>query len=406
MRAKTVLQVATLAALACAAASACAQSIRPSYAYPPERLDDRGHVQLGTTPFFATPYVGVAAGYDDNLFFSHSNKQTSSTYMLSPGVRIDGRSPNKVLQLTYRGQAAHYTSSNEDDYVDHLLDGQFDWALTSRNFLRLGAAYIRSHDPRGSTDRPLLGNPDKYRLVSPSAMYAFGAPGAQGRIELYGSASERRYLNNHETTVLSDRDTREAGGAFYVRVMPRTYLVAEARQTDIRYKAPGSPQSADERRYFGGVTWEATAATYGTIKLGTLRRDFAGSFYPDESARNWEAEVSWSPRTYSKFDLYTVRTTTEATGLGSFILTSITGVTWTHAWNSRVTSAVLLRYQKDQYQQFDRVDDTKSLGFKVGYRFRRWLTLGAEYAHTKRDSNLEQFQYDRNFYLLTATASM
>jgi hypothetical protein len=64
------------------------------------------------------------------------------------------------------------------------------------------------------------------------------------------------------------------------------------------------------------------------------------------------------------------------------------------------------RYTKDDYQGFDRNDKTMILGLKAGYKFRRWLTLGAEYTHTNRDSNLENFDYNRNFYLLSLTASM
>ena len=33
---------------------------------------------------------------------------------------------------------------------------------------------------------------------------------------------------------------------------------------------------------------------------------------------------------------------------------------------------------------------------------RRWLVVGADYTWTQRDSNLN-FDYDKNFYLLTAT---
>ena len=54
-----------------------------------------------------------------------------------------------------------------------------------------------------------------------------------------------------------------------------------------------------------------------------------------------------------------------------------------------------------EYQGFDRQDEIKSLGLKVGYRFRRWLTLGAEYTRTRRDSNRPEFEYDKNLYLLT-----
>ena len=66
----------------------------------------------------------------------------------------------------------------------------------------------------------------------------------------------------------------------------------------------------------------------------------------------------------------------------------------------------MLRYQHDDFQDGGRTDEIKSIGLKVGYRMRRWLTLGAEYDYTHRDSNQTQFEYDKNLYLLTATASM
>jgi hypothetical protein len=406
---KNKLRTGLAVAAAAAALGALAQTplIRPSYQYPPVApAGGPAQIQVGSTPFFFTPSLGVAAGHDDNVFLSHADQKSSTLYVASPGFKLDARSTNKVLQLSYQAQVGRYTDSHEDDYVDHAATGQFDIALGSRNFLRLGLDAIRGHDPRGSTDRPLSSGPDEYRLINPYATYALGAPGAAGRVELYANRADRRYLNNRDTTEASDRDVRNVGGTFYWRAMPKTYLLVEARDTDIDYaRAPGARFSANERRYFGGVSWEATAATTGTLKVGRLKRDFKSEL-PDESASSWEGTVTWAPRTYSKFELYTVRTTTESTGLGAFILTTLTGVTWNHAWNSYFSTGVDLRYQKDQYRGFDRLDETKSLGFKVGYRFRRWLTIGGEFTHTMRDSNIPAFEYDRNIYLLTATASL
>ncbi len=154
-----------------------------------------------------------------------------------------------------------------------------------------------------------------------------------------------------------------------------------------------------------GVTWEATAATTGTFKVGRLKKEF-DSGKPSFSGTGWEGTITWAPRTYSTFDFYTARTTNESTGLGVFILSDIYGVAWNHAWNSLVTTGMNLRHQRDEYHGFDRTDETTSLGLKVGYRFRRWLTLGAEYTRTNRNSNQNVFDYDKNLYLLTATASM
>ena len=94
--------------------------------------------------------------------------------------------------------------------------------------------------------------------------------------------------------------------------------MGEVRGTDIDYLL-SNPNSGREIRYYAGVTWEATAATTGTVKLGRLERKFDGG-QPKFTGPSWEAAVFWSPRTYSKFDLYTARFTTEASGLGDFIV--------------------------------------------------------------------------------------
>lgn len=404
---KKVTLSAVLALAIGGAAHAQTTYVRPAYSYPaaPSALGPAS-VQVADSPFYFSPYVGLGVGYDDNLFLRPNNEKGSTLYLLSPGFKVDARSAASVFQLSYQAQIGEYGQSAHDNYVDHAGRAQYDLALDHRNFLKLGVDFIRGHDPRGSTDRPFGNYPDKYRTAAPFAMYAFGAPGAQGRVELYAGDAMKRYQNNRAFTVTSDRDTKEYGGAFYWRAMPKTYVMVEARRDEIDYKRVDPGLSADENRYYVGLTWEATAATTGTVKVGRLERDFRNPALHDFSGTSWEGLVTWAPRTYSKVDFYSNRQTNESTGLGSFILTSVAGMTWTHAWSSYVNTGVDLRYQKDQYQGFDRNDEIKSLGLKVGYRFRRWLTLGAEYQYSQRDSNLPQFEYNKNFYLLSATASM
>ena len=149
------LAAAMLAAFAAASAQAQTTYVRPRYEYPEQPpIEGPANVEMGESPFFITPYLGVAAGFDDNLFLSHTNEKDSFFWALSPGFKIDGRDPNKVIQLSYQGQIGRYTSSPDDDYVDEASRAQFDMALDPHNFIRLGLDYIRGHEPRGSTDRP------------------------------------------------------------------------------------------------------------------------------------------------------------------------------------------------------------------------------------------------------------
>lgn len=408
MNHKLQAAVAAIALAASAAATAQVGPIRPQYDFPgtpPDAAQGPGAFQLGGTPFYFAPFITLAYGRDDNLFLTQNNATKSDVIFVSPGFRVVGRSPNSVIQFAYQGNFGQYENSRNDDYVDHALRASFDFRATRELAARIAFDYNRGHDPRGSTDRPTANTPDEYTEQRPSVIAAFGTPGARGRVEGYWSDTRKRYENNRAFTRGSDRDVMEWGAAGYFRVMPRTQILAEYRKSDIDYTLITSPFSGEEERLFAGVTWEATAATTGTIKVGQLKKRFNSSL-PSFSGTGWEAAISWLPRTYSKFDFYTYRQPSESSGLGSFILSEAFGVNWNHAWSSAWNTEVTGRLVKDKYQGFSRNDDTTHLGAKVGYKFRRWLQFGAEFQHSNRDSDRSGFDYDKNLWLLTATATL
>ena len=117
------------AAIACsiAALSALAQTayVRPAYSYPaPPPESGPASVQMGSSPFYIAPYIGVGVGRDDNLFLTPNNEKSSTFYVASPGLRIDARSGASVFQLTYQAQIGRYAQSRDDDYEDHTARAQ------------------------------------------------------------------------------------------------------------------------------------------------------------------------------------------------------------------------------------------------------------------------------------------
>src|ERR1700680_1931669 len=115
---KKNLKIAVTLVLVGTAAAAHAQGIRPAYVYPSTQA---GGAQLGDSPFYFNPYLGLAAGRDDNLFLTNSNKKTSTVYIASPGFKIDARSEASILQVTYQGQFGRYPQSQQDNYFDNVV---------------------------------------------------------------------------------------------------------------------------------------------------------------------------------------------------------------------------------------------------------------------------------------------
>jgi hypothetical protein len=403
---KKSIALAVAAIAACGSALAQSGPVRPSYAFPATPTEKGpAAVQLGTSPVYVSPFVSVAFGNDSNVNLAETNELDSAYQVYSGGIRADARDANSVFMLSLLGTHGRYSDSGDDNYTDSSLNASYDFAFTSRSFLRASWDYVRGHDPRGSTDRGVGSSPDKYFVSTPGLVYSYGAPTAQGRMEFWANRAVKHYLNNRDFTEGSDRNTVDYGGAFYWRVMPKTQLLVEARGTNLDYQMDQSPLSGREARFYAGVTWEATASTSGTVKVGRLEKRFDSNL-PKFSGGSWEAMVSWMPRSYSKVDIYSSRQPIESTGLGSFILSDASGIIWTHGWTSFFTTEANARIQKDKYKGFDRKDDITGYGLKANYQFRRWMTLGAEYQRTERDSDLQGYDYDKNLWLISATLTM
>ncbi len=352
------------------------------------------------------PYGNLTFGRDDNMFLSSANKTSSNFTIINPGFKLLTRGEVGQLAIDYDAKLGTYITSHDDDYRDQRLAATAEMAPASSLGFRLGALYVHGHDPRGSTDRSVSTEPDKYENTGANALFAYGANGALGRVEVEGGTYKRHYVNNRATTFLSDRSNNLAAARFFIRVAPKTSLVFEARQDKFDYESPASLFDSKEKRFLAGVTWDATALTSGTIKVGQIRKDFDSPLLKDYSGTGWEANVRWAPLTYSTVDLFTSKTFVEATGLGDFILEKRYGVTWNHAWTSRIISGVTYSHADDRYDGFDRNDKINSIGLKLGYKLLPGLTLSGEIAHTKRDSNISVFDYKKNVYMFTIAATL
>ncbi len=366
---------------------------------------DQGGLPLGDgTKLF--PYANLSFGRDSNLFLTNTNQKSSNLQIYNPGVRLEAKGESAKFSLLYDITIGRYSQSSADNYTDQRIKGLGEFVFTEKVGLKLGVDYSRNHDQRGSTDRGIAGVPDEYRITNPNLFLSLGGKDAIGRVEVEAGSANRRYLNNRTTTLSSDRDSDNFAGRFFMRVAPKTAFLFEAREDRIDYKLGTSVQDSKERRYLAGLTWDVTDATSGSIKVGQIRKDFAAASRRDYSGTGWEANLSWKPLSYTKFDFFTIKTFAESTGLGDFTLSKKFGANWQHTWNSKVSSVVSLSRNDDDFVGNTRADSTDSFGLKLNYKLMRWLTIGGEYNNTSRDSNTSGFNYKKNAYMLTVGAAV
>lgn len=374
-----------------------------------------GAVRMG--PITVYPSVRYELSHNDNITLQASNSGlvvSDTLQVLSPTVRAEAKQGPNTFGAGIGANFGRYSELSGDNYDNDNAFVNADLSPDTRVRIRLKADHVDAHDPRGSTTDPLTPTPNRFRQQTLAGIFGYGASGAQGRFEVELGTMGKRYYNNPSPTAAigvqgNNRDDNIVGGTFYWRIAPKTSLLAQARHTGIDFKDDATGLDSTDMTYHAGVTWEATAATTGIVKVGTARKDFEDSVRADTSSPSWDAQIQWAPLTYSKWDFIVSRRFRETTpGLGDTVVTSTNMAIWTHKWTSQVSTTATGSYGIDDYKGVigGRNDKMPSLGIRGTYQMRRWLDFGADYTWSRRDSNVDGADYKKNVIMLFVNATL
>ena len=356
-------------------------------------------------PLTLYPTASLSYGYNDNVLLT-TNRVSSRTTVLAAGLKAEAESGKSKYSVSYDATIGRYDSSTVDSYNYHEFKAIADMDAGTRLRVKLGADYAIKSDPRGALPTPATQSPNEYRQTGFNGLISYGAPGAQGRVELDGGYSEKRYTSNRFTTAAFDLDISKAGGTFFWRVAPKTELLISGGMIRSDYTAPTSTLDNTVYNLSAGVKWEATAQTQGTFRIGYSVKDMWLPGLQDTKGTTWDGAVRWSPLSYSHVDMSTGRVFNDPLAGGNAIINSYYNASWTHDWTDRITSKVSGGWIPDNFNGTNRRDTTKSLGLGLSYAMQRWLSFGADYTYTARDSNTATFSYRKNLLMFSARVAM
>jgi hypothetical protein len=346
----------------------------------------------------------VGVGYNDNLAGIPDDRISSAFLLVSARVRADVKSGGDTYALTYNGNYGHYLSTSANDFNEQALVATSSNQFTERADLQAAAFYLIKQDPFGSIDRSFNPTPYSWHGWGATATFGYGAASAQGRLELDVGATDKRYTNNREITQAFDVSTWDVAARFYYRIAPATRLLAEIRDTEYDYHSSSLENS--EQRYLLGATWDITAATSGTLKLGYVTTRFKQEGLDNYSGLTVEAALRWLPRTYSTVELVALYAPSQSTGTGPFTVDTTAGARWEHYWKSYFLTRAYATYVNSDYQGISRTDRVSRVGIGAYFDIRSWLRIGADFSHENRNSNAFGFDFSRNVVILSIAGTL
>ena len=376
------------------------------YAAPDPQAFDFGAVKF-------IPTMKLTQSVNSNIYSQPTNEESDSITNFEPVLQFLAEKNTSSLAFTYSGDFGNYWDNSDDNYADHTFSIDAAASPTDLFSFDLGASVGRRHDNRGEgssegqnfTSRR---EPDEYDINDVNVLVGIGRPNAMVGFEFEAGRTDIDYTTNESETRFRDRDESSVAGRIYIQASGKTRVFAEVTSKEFEYETPpllGSLLDSEQQGFSVGATWDITGKTSGSVKVGSVDKEFDTGGSSDDFT-NWDVNIVWSPRTYSHVFLSSSQDARETNGTGAFIEVSNTSVTWQHGWSDRTRSIVSVGVGSSEYAGDTRSDDDSSFSVGLDYDWHRWITVGASITRTDRDSNVAAFDFDRNIFAVSLDMSL
>ena len=372
-------------------------------------------VKLGNSGLRMIPSILIKQGYDDNVFATQSDKQSSGKLEIIPELNFIANRHDSAYSFGLALNSATYYSVDFIDYVNWNINGAINEVFNSRNRLDVTlevGTYTEDKSFEGQSSLP------EYDGIDAGILYGFGAKSARLSFDIYADYFDKSYDSANQSKSTEDI---KIGGTGYIRVATATKALLEIRSSDIAY-VNDSTSDVEVSTAYIGVTWDATAKTTGFVKVGAQNQSRVNG--DDKTDLSWEVGVTWEPRTYSSFEF----STEQAFGLdsqsGDYSFYTEVGAAWTHGWTPLFDTKLGARYKDEDllagtttalpvgtnYLSREFVE----VGLDLTYDLNRWSELTGGYTYSDRSASDAKLAgrpnindiYTRNYFYIGIELSL
>ena len=375
------------------------------------------------------PFVSFQVLHTDNLFATRNNKQSDWVTTIAPGIwvalpanreklltidtnltssgglklgRIKPEATRRYqMYALYSPELILYKDTSRHDHWNHTLEGLFQYNFNSGlSFDVIDVFHDREEIAGNGIDDTLFRHQDNlFDFIT-----TFDSDSRKFKVQF----NYANYDLNYKDPVVAyrDRNDNSLGLTLFYKFKPKTSLLAGIRYADIAFDT-GTINDNEEIGYYGGISWEVTARSRGTFRLGYLEKDFDDDRVKDQDGfsvelqtqHNFTAKRGVNVMGYRKFH------ESDLAGASSFLSTGI-DIALLQRFNEKWSGNLNFVYEENEYNGINRDDRFFSIGPAIRFEPRKWLFFDLGYTYFDNDSNIDFFDYEVNQFYLRVTASL
>ncbi|MFT2090314.1 outer membrane beta-barrel protein [Paraglaciecola sp. 2405UD69-4] len=344
------------------------------------------------------PEVWVNLVSDSNVFRTTS-KVDDNILLVNPTFSYAIQNGKNVFEGSYVGNYATFFSNKDLNYDEHNLSLSSLFDFSARFKTELDLTYLNEIEAPG-TNNALATQFTEFNQREDSnfvARFLYGSQQSSGQFVLQYTYRDLNYSNNGQE--FRDYISNMFKGTFFYRVAPRTRLLLEGSLSNLSYQnTQVIDLSSIQSVYSLGVQWNNTDLITSVFKIGYQDVDFDDNNRSDLSGLSYFVNLTWqaTPNSIVRVDARRAAQESAEQFLGGYI-SSIFTFNLTHDITDNTTMSFRYSYTDNDFKDsLFRKDETQGLTTRLAYNSKDWLLIYAEYTVNKRDSSIQQFNFDAN----------
>jgi hypothetical protein len=361
------------------------------------------------------PSLAVTESYSDNVFCTNKDVVGGFTTVISPGfnielpmVKVTKDRSRYHFDMQFRldlDEFNNYTASNGvgnivRNGVGYIAMAKFGYEMPSTGItLDVYELFRRAHDPFSVNVSNQI---DWYNenAVTASLGYKFS-----NRYKIRFDFTN--HIINYDADRVSYRNETDntIAGYFYYAFTPKVSAFVEYQGVKFDYN--DDVLNNTEQYLYGGIEWDVTAKTKGTIKAGYESKKFDDPSLGKHKDFAFSADINhnFDPKNSVMLTAYRRPNATNAFD-ASFYMTTGFLLQYYHRITGKIDARGDLSYGNDKYfGGIPRTDNTWSGAIWLFYQIKRWLRVELGYMYTNRNSNIDEFTYKSNQVWVTLRAT-
>ncbi len=375
------------------------------------------------------PFVLLEEKFTSNFFATESNEKSDFITTVEPGIwfafpgnkerllklgtnttspgglKLSRVKPEAVRRyqayLLYSPEFTFYSSHSNLDHVNHKAEGLLQYNLNSGlSFDLVDLFNIKEAIAGNNVTNTLYKHQDN--LID--FIITYDAPSGKFKIQ----SNYSNYNLDYQNTGVNYRDRidNSYGLSLYYHFWPKTAIFGEYNFSDIEFST-GSTYDSVEHKYYGGVQWDVTARTRGTLKLGYMTKDFSDASVKDQDGYSVELQTqhNLTPKRALQINGFRKFNESDLGGASSFLTSGVSAALlqkFTEKWSGTLNASYTIK----DYNGITREDKTIGLSPAVRFEAKKWMIFDFGYQYYNRDSSAALSDYIVHELYLRAAFTM